>query len=87
MKLFGKSDSKKLIKLVENFPNAGKEMNADKVKQYLEESLALSGMIDEAMRHGSIESSFAEELKNSIRKKGLYNDSIRFAVENKLYQK
>jgi len=87
MKLFGKSDSQKLLKLVENFPDAAKEMSADKIKKYLEESLALSRMIDEAMHQGYIRLNLAEKLKNLIRKKGLYNDTIRFAVENKLYKK
>ena len=87
MGLFGKSESKNLQKLVEQFPDAAKEMGADQIKQYLDESLALSRKIDEAMHKGSVGSDLAEKLKNSIRKKGLHNDTIRFAVENKLYKK
>jgi len=87
MSLFGKSDSKKLQKLVEHFPDGAKEMSADKIKQYMEESLALTRKIDEAIHRGSVESDLGEKLKNSIRKKGLHNDTIRFAVENKLYKR
>jgi hypothetical protein len=42
MKLFGKSESEKLQILVDNFPDARKEMSADEIKQYLVESVALS---------------------------------------------
>ena len=87
MKLFGKSESEKLQILVDNFPYTRKEMNADEIKEFLVESVALSRKIDEAMQMGSVRSDFAENLKNVIRKKGLINDAIRFAVENKLYKK
>lgn len=81
MRLFGRSKSKKLQKRVENFPKAPEiEMNAQSIMQYLEKAVALSKEIDVAVQEETIGKDLGEKWKESIRKKGLHNRTLRTII-------